>query len=47
MLGRGFAVVADASGAPLRRAADVPVGSQIEAKLAEGSLLCRVEEARE
>jgi len=47
VLGRGFAVVADASGAPLRRAADVPVGSQIEAKLAEGSLLCRVEEARE
>ena len=47
VLGRGFAVVADAAGAPLRRAADVPVGSQIEAKLAEGSLLCRVEEARE
>jgi exodeoxyribonuclease VII large subunit len=47
VLGRGFAVVADATGAPLRRAADVPVGSQIEAKLAEGSLLCRVEEARE
>ena len=47
VLGRGFAVVADAAGTPLRRAADVPVGSQIEAKLAEGSLLCRVEEARE
>ena len=45
VLGRGFALVADGAGRPLRRAADVAVGSGITAVLAEGRLRCRVEEA--
>ena len=45
VLGRGFALVTDRSGRPLRRAGDVPVGSEITAALAEGKLRCRVEEA--
>ena len=44
VLGRGFALVTDRSGRPLRRAGDVPVGSEITAALAEGKLRCRVEE---
>ncbi len=45
VLGRGFALVTDEGGRPLRRAADVPVGSEITAALSEGKLRCRVEEA--
>ena len=45
VLGRGFALVTDERGRPLRRAADVPVGSEITAALSEGKLRCRVEEA--
>ena len=47
VLGRGFALVTDESGAPVRRAADVPVGSRVRARLSEGALLCRVEGAAE
>ena len=45
VLGRGFALVTDEKGRPLRRARDAAVGSQITARLSEGRLLCRVEEA--
>ena len=44
VLGRGFSMVTDESGAPLRRAQDAAVGSQVTARLASGRLLCRVEE---
>lgn len=47
VLGRGFSLVTDGEGRIVRRAEDVPVGSGIQAKLAEGTLLCRVEERRE
>ena len=40
----GFSMVTDESGAPLRRAQDAAVGSQVTARLASGRLLCRVEE---
>ena len=43
VLGRGFAMVTDDSGQIVKRAADVAVGSQVTAKVGEGSLLCRVE----
>jgi exodeoxyribonuclease VII large subunit len=42
-LERGYAIVHDASGAILRRAADAPPGSLIEARLADGRLKARVE----
>lgn len=45
VLGRGFALVTDGDGNPLRRAEDALVGSRVTARLAEGSLRCRVEEA--
>ncbi|MDE7262998.1 MAG: exodeoxyribonuclease VII large subunit [Oscillospiraceae bacterium] len=45
VLGRGFAMVTDGEGKPLRRAAGVPVGSEVTAVLSEGKLRCRVEEA--
>ena len=45
VLGRGYSVVTDPEGRPLRRAADIPVGSQVTARLADGSLRCRVEES--
>ena len=44
VLGRGFALVTDEKGKPVRRASDVPVGSEITAALSEGRLRCRVEE---
>ena len=44
VLGRGFALVTDEKGTPVRRASDVPVGSEITAALSEGRLRCRVEE---
>ena len=44
VLGRGFAMVTDGEGRVLRRALDVPVGAQVTAALAEGRLLCRVED---
>jgi len=44
VLGRGFALVTDERGKPLRRAADVAVGSEVTAVLSEGRLRCRVEE---
>lgn len=44
VLGRGFALVTDGAGKPLRNAAEVPVGSEINAALAKGRLRCRVEE---
>ena len=47
VLGRGFALVTDEEGRPLRRASGVPAGSRITAKLSQGRLLCRVEEAIE
>ena len=43
VLGRGFSVVTDESGRVLRRARDVPAGSQVTALLSEGRLRCRVE----
>ncbi len=45
VLGRGFALVTSPDGGILRRAQDVPVGSEITARLREGALRCRVEEA--
>jgi len=42
-LDRGYAIVTDADGAVLRRAADTRAGAEIEARLAEGRLHCRVE----
>ena len=45
VLGRGFALVTSPDGSILRRAQDVPVGSEITARLREGALRCRVEEA--
>lgn len=44
VLGRGFAMVTYGEGRVLRRALDVPVGAQVTAALAEGRLLCRVED---
>lgn len=41
-LGRGFAVVRRADGALLRDAKDAPAGTEIEARLARGSLRARV-----
>lgn len=46
-LARGYAVVRDADDGVLRRAADVAVGDQVVAELAEGALHCRVESIRE
>ncbi len=42
-LGRGYAIVTGDDGTILRRAADTRVGAQVEARLAEGRLHCRVE----
>lgn len=47
VLGRGFALVTDREGRPLRRAEEELIGRQVTARLAEGRLLCRVEEAIE
>jgi exodeoxyribonuclease VII large subunit len=47
-LNRGYAVVTRRpDGALLRRASDAPAGTQIEARLAQGRLTCRVESAEE
>ena len=44
-LGRGYAIVQDASdGAVLRRARDCQTGQTVRARLAEGELLCRVDQ---
>lgn len=46
-LGRGYAIVSRAEdGALLRSVQDVSVGERVEARLADGDLLCRVEEVR-
>lgn len=42
-LARGYAIVRDAQGAVLKNAVDVPVGAAVNARLANGSLACRVE----
>ncbi|TVP55541.1 MAG: exodeoxyribonuclease VII large subunit [Halomonadaceae bacterium] len=42
-LERGYAIVEDQQGRILRRASQVPVGDQVRARLASGTLLCRVE----
>jgi exodeoxyribonuclease VII large subunit len=44
-LERGYAIVSVAAGAILRDAADAPPGTQIEARLAHGSVRARVEGA--
>ncbi len=44
VLSRGFAVATDSGGRILRRAEDVPPGSEISVRLASGRLGCRVEE---
>ena len=44
VLGRGFAMVTDGEGRVLRRAGDAPMGGAVTATLAEGKLLCRVED---
>lgn len=43
-LERGFAIVTDSDGQPIREAASQQPGSRITAKLAQGSLHCRVEQ---
>jgi exodeoxyribonuclease VII large subunit len=42
-LQRGYAIVSDERGALLRRAADTAPGATVQARLADGRLLCRVE----
>ncbi len=42
-LGRGYAIVSDAERHILRRATDTRAGAEVEARLAEGRLRCRVE----
>ena len=47
-LGRGYAIVSQhPAGEILRSAAQVKPGEQIEARLAQGSLLCRVEKTED
>jgi exodeoxyribonuclease VII large subunit len=45
-LERGYAIVTDDTGAIVRDAAAMPAGSRVDARVAHGSLVCRVEEAR-
>jgi len=45
-LERGYAIVTDPRGAIIRDAATLPLGSQIDARVAHGSLVCRVEEVQ-
>ncbi|MFZ5724168.1 MAG: exodeoxyribonuclease VII large subunit [Pseudomonadota bacterium] len=42
-LGRGYAIVSDAAGRVLKDAADVGAGDVVQARLARGTLACRVE----
>jgi exodeoxyribonuclease VII large subunit len=47
-LGRGYAIVTRAAdGTVVRAAREVEIGERVAARLAEGSLLCRVEDQRE
>ncbi len=45
-LERGYAIVTDDTGAIVRDAAAMPAGSKVDARVAHGSLVCRVEEVR-
>jgi exodeoxyribonuclease VII large subunit len=45
-LGRGYALVTRSDGSVLRRAVDVQTGEQVVARLAEGQLLCRVDDVK-
>ena len=44
VLGRGYALVADEEGRILRETEQIQVGTKVTARLAKGSLACRVEE---
>ncbi len=45
-LGRGYALVTRSDGSVLRRAVDVQTGEHVVARLAEGQLLCRVDDVK-
>jgi exodeoxyribonuclease VII large subunit len=45
-LGRGYAIVSDEDGQILRRADTTRIGARVDARLAEGQLVCRVESVR-
>lgn len=45
-LDRGYAIVTDARGTIVRDAATLPLGTRIDARVAHGSLVCRVEEVQ-
>lgn len=45
-LGRGYALVTRSDGSVLRRAVEVQAGEQVVARLAEGRLLCRVDDVK-
>lgn len=45
-LGRGYALVMRADGSVLRRAGDATIGERVEARLAEGQLICRVDDIK-
>ena len=47
VLGRGYALATDERGGVLRSASGVKQGAAVRVRLAEGSLLCRVEEVEE
>ena len=46
ILSRGYSVTTDRSGRVIRKASDVPVGSELTTRLSEGSLISKVEEIR-
>jgi exodeoxyribonuclease VII large subunit len=47
VLGRGYALTQDARGHVLRSSRRVRVGERVRVRLAEGQLLCRVEEVED